>query len=78
MLVGKRRRLLDYLMRKDINRYRAIIAQKELGIRNKRADRAKTVQGRTPTQECGLLFIQKVSPIYRLFSTFLPGAIQRK
>jgi small subunit ribosomal protein S15 len=33
MLVGKRRRLLDYLMRKDINRYRAIIAQKELGIR---------------------------------------------
>ena len=24
---------LDYLMRKDINRYRAIIAQKELGIR---------------------------------------------
>lgn len=33
MLVGKRRRLLDYLVRKDINRYRAIIAQKELGIR---------------------------------------------
>lgn len=33
MLVGKRRRLLDYLKRKDINRYRAIIAQKELGIR---------------------------------------------
>lgn len=33
MLVGKRRRLLDYLMRKDITRYRAIIAQKELGIR---------------------------------------------
>lgn len=33
MLVGKRRRLLDYLMRKDINRYRAVIAQKELGIR---------------------------------------------
>ena len=31
-LVGKRR-LLDYLIRKDINRYRAIIAQKELGIR---------------------------------------------
>ena len=31
MLVGKRRRLLDYLVRKDINRYRAII--KELGIR---------------------------------------------
>ena len=29
----KRRRLLDYLIRKDINRYRAIIAQKELGIR---------------------------------------------
>ena len=33
MLVGKRRRLLDYLVRKDINRYRAIIARKELGIR---------------------------------------------
>ena len=33
MLVGKRRRLLDYLVKKDINRYRAIIAQKELGIR---------------------------------------------
>ena len=33
MLVGKRRRLLDYLKKKDINRYRAIIAQKELGIR---------------------------------------------
>jgi small subunit ribosomal protein S15 len=31
MLVGKRRRLLDYLKAKDINRYRAVI--KELGIR---------------------------------------------
>jgi small subunit ribosomal protein S15 len=31
MLVGKRRRLLDYLYKKDINRYREII--KELGIR---------------------------------------------
>ena len=31
MLVGKRRRLLDYLKRIDIERYRAII--KELGIR---------------------------------------------
>jgi small subunit ribosomal protein S15 len=30
-LVGKRRHLLDYLIRKDINRYRAIIAA--LGIR---------------------------------------------
>jgi len=30
-MVGKRRSLLDYLMKKDINRYRAIIA--ELGIR---------------------------------------------
>lgn len=30
-LVGKRRRLLDYLIREDITRYRAIIA--ELGIR---------------------------------------------
>lgn len=31
MMVGKRRRLLDYLIAKDINRYRAII--KELNIR---------------------------------------------
>lgn len=31
MLVGKRRRLLDYLIKVDIMRYRAII--KELGIR---------------------------------------------
>jgi ribosomal protein S15, bacterial/organelle len=31
MLVGKRRRLLDYLIKIDITRYRAII--KELGIR---------------------------------------------
>lgn len=31
MLVGKRRRLLDYLIKNDIMRYRAII--KELGIR---------------------------------------------
>lgn len=30
-LVGKRRALLDYLIKKDINRYREII--KELGIR---------------------------------------------
>lgn len=30
-LVGKRRRILDYLIKKDIERYRAII--KELGIR---------------------------------------------
>ena len=29
----ERRRLLDYLIKVDINRYRAIIAQKELGIR---------------------------------------------
>lgn len=31
MMVGKRRRLLNYLMRKDIERYRAII--KDLNIR---------------------------------------------
>ena len=31
MMVGKRRSLLDYLKKKEINRYRAII--KELGIR---------------------------------------------
>ncbi len=30
-MVGKRRKMLDYLMKKDINRYRAIIAK--LGIR---------------------------------------------
>ena len=31
MMVGRRRRLLDYLSRKDIERYRAVI--KELNIR---------------------------------------------
>ena len=31
MLVGKRRRLLDYLQKIDIERYRAIV--KELGLR---------------------------------------------
>lgn len=31
LLVGKRRRLLDYLIKKDITRYRAIV--KELGLR---------------------------------------------
>ena len=31
MLVGKRRSLLDYLMKKDVLRYRAIV--KELGLR---------------------------------------------
>ena len=31
MMVGKRRRLLDYLMKKDIGRYRAVI--QELNIR---------------------------------------------
>lgn len=31
LLVGKRRSLLDYLKKKDINRYRAIV--KELGLR---------------------------------------------
>ena len=33
MMVGKRRNLLDYLAKKDINRYRAVIAK--LGIRKK-------------------------------------------
>ena len=31
MMVGKRRSLLDYLTKKDINRYRAIVAK--LGLR---------------------------------------------
>lgn len=31
MMVGKRRRLLNYLMKKDIEKYRSLI--KELGIR---------------------------------------------
>ena len=31
MMVGKRRSLLDYLAKKDINRYRAIVAK--LGLR---------------------------------------------
>jgi small subunit ribosomal protein S15 len=29
-LVGKRRRLLDYLMKKDINRYRKVIQELEI------------------------------------------------
>jgi len=29
-MVGKRRKLLDYLMKKDINRYRAIIEKLEI------------------------------------------------
>ena len=33
MMVGKRRSLLDYLAKKDINRYRAIVAK--LGLRKK-------------------------------------------
>ena len=32
-LVGKRRRLLDYWIRTDINRYRASIAKSEVGVR---------------------------------------------
>jgi small subunit ribosomal protein S15 len=31
LLVGKRRKMLDYLKRKDIERYRALI--KQLGLR---------------------------------------------
>jgi len=31
MLVGKRRRLLDYLQRSDVDRYRALVA--DLGLR---------------------------------------------
>ena len=30
MLVGQRRRLLDYLMKVDINRYRTVIAELEI------------------------------------------------
>ena len=32
-MVGRRRNLLNYLKKNDIERYRAIIAKKELGIR---------------------------------------------
>ena len=39
-LIGKRRSLLDYLMKKDIERYRALIAK--LGIR-KSAERFRTI-----------------------------------
>jgi len=42
MLVGKRRRLLDYLKRKDISRYRAIIAQKSLVSASKHSLYLKT------------------------------------
>ena len=38
MMVGKRRNLLDYLAKKDINRYRAVIAK--LGIRKYVKERA--------------------------------------
>ena len=38
-LVGKRRRMLDYLKAKDIERYRAII--KELGIRKKKKKKTR-------------------------------------
>ena len=38
MMVGKRRKMLDYLAHKDINRYRALIAK--LGIRSKKLERA--------------------------------------
>ena len=37
-MVGRRRNLLNYLMKKDIERYRAIIAK--LGIRKSLADKA--------------------------------------
>ena len=44
MMVGKRRSLLDYLAKKDINRYRAIVAK--LGLRKE--DRGKGRSGDRP------------------------------
>ena len=49
MMVGKRRNLLDYLARKDINRYRAIIAK--LGIRKKLLERATAPSPFFPVME---------------------------
>ena len=45
MMIGKRRRLLDYLAKKDIERYRALIAK--LGLR-KKAENRGGVQGAPP------------------------------
>jgi hypothetical protein len=44
MLVGRRRRLLDYLKRNDVNRYRALIA--ELGLRRSEHPRGAMVRSR--------------------------------
>ena len=40
-MIGKRRSLLDYLMKKDIERYRALIAK--LGIRKSEQSRGKDI-----------------------------------
>ena len=55
MMVGKRRNLLDYLAKKDINRYRAIIAK--LGNR-KSETRKWAALGRPflPTKAHGVVF----------------------
>ena len=50
MLVGKRRRLLDYLIKTDIERYRAII--KELGIRKYEKAYSKILKRAIPIGNC--------------------------
>ena len=57
MMVGKRRSLLDYLAKKDINRYRSIIAK--LGIRkysrkDGRPERSPIFHVHPRTRECRL------------------------
>ena len=54
MMVGKRRNLLDYLARKDINRYRAIIAK--LGIRKYLLERAMETSPFFQTLQSGSCF----------------------
>ena len=50
MLVGKRRRLLDYLIKTDIERYRAII--KEHGIRKEEKAYSKILKRAIPNGYC--------------------------
>ena len=57
-LVGKRRRLLDYLQHREINRYRAII--KELVSVSNPARRS-----REPSKEGSLLFFWPVWSLFR-------------
>ena len=67
MMVGKRRSLLDYLYRKDIERYRAIIAK--LGIRQEVL--RKGGESRPFFRIVGILAVESVTEA-ECTSTFLP------